>query len=167
MRLKSPTTYIALVVVLGLWIPPLQANESRTEHTRALTHEYFKRMSALDESAAEFWADNIVLFVSNDGPWGGHYGGKANVTQYYRDMAGMFDLEKDLEFELQQTVVDGNHSSIRFRVQGQHVLGPYDNVYMQVYTWNEEGKLTNIDNFYGWGPFLEFHRRATAEEKTQ
>ena len=156
---------LAFLLLPAFWISTAASDESRTEQTRALTKQYFERLSSADESVSELWADDIVLFVNNDGPWGGHYRSKASVTQYYRDMASMFDVDKGLKFELLQTVVDGNHSSLRFRVQGHHVRGAYDNHYMQVYTWNEDGKLSRIENFYGWGPFVEFHRQAT-EKKT-
>ena len=155
---------IALLLLPVFWMSTANSEVSQTEQTRALTMQYFERLSSADESVSEFWADDIVLFVNNDGPWGGHYRSKASVTQYYRDMASMFDLDQGIEVELLQTVVDGNHSSIRFRVQGHHVRGAYDNHYMQVYTWNEDGKLSRIENFYGWGPFVEFQRQAAGEE---
>ena len=156
-----------LLLLTVFWFSTATALENQTEQTRALTEQYFERLSAADESVSEFWDEEVVLFVNNNGPWGGHYRSKASLTQYYRDMASMFDMDKGLQFELLQTVVEGNHSAIRFRVQGQHVRGAYDNHYMQVYTWNEDGKLTRIENFYGWGPFAEFHRQATAKKTTQ
>ncbi|MYF10600.1 MAG: nuclear transport factor 2 family protein [Gammaproteobacteria bacterium] len=170
--MKTPTivknlAHVSLMAVSAFWVAVATAEASQTEQTRAWTQQYFERLSAADASVSDFWADDIVLFVNNHGPWGGHYGSKASVTQYYRDMASMFDLEKGLTFELLQTVVEGNHSSIRFRVQGQHKSGAYDNHYMQVYTWNEDGKLSRIENFYGWGPFAEFHRQALAKDQAR
>ncbi|MCY4342017.1 MAG: nuclear transport factor 2 family protein [Gammaproteobacteria bacterium] len=156
----------ALLLLSATWAASAAADASQTRQTRAWTEQYFERMSAADASIADFWADDVVLFVNNHGPWGGHYGSKASVTQYYRDMASMFDVEKGLAFELLQTVVEGRHSSIRFRVQGQHKSGAYDNHYMQVYAWNDDGKLTRIENFYGWGPFADFHRQALAKDQT-
>ncbi|MDE0511906.1 MAG: nuclear transport factor 2 family protein [Gammaproteobacteria bacterium] len=156
---------VLLLLTLS-WAAAAIAEGRDTERTRTLTKQYIERLSNADDAISEFWANDIVLFVHNHGPWGGDYRGKKSVSQYYREMCNMFELEKGVKFELLQTVVDGNHSSIRFRVQAQHILGPYDNHYMQVYTWNEDGKLSRIENFYGWEPFLEFQRQATGQPKS-
>lgn len=156
---------VSATLLSATWVAAAMAEASQTERTRTWTQQYFERLSAADASVADFWADDIFLFVNNHGPWGGHFGSKDSVAQYYRDMASMFDMEKGLTCELLQTVVEGNHSSIRFRVQGLHKSGAYDNHYMQVYTWTEDGKLSRIENFYGWGPFAEFHRQALAKEQ--
>jgi len=163
--MARPLACVSAVLLSATSMGAVAAEPGRTEHTRLWTGRYFESLSAVDDSVSDCWADDVSLFVNNHGPWGGHYGSKASVTQYYRDMASMFDMEKGLTFELEQTVVEGNHSSSRFRVQGQHKLGAYDNHYMQVYTWNEDGKLTRIENFYGWGPFAEFHRQALAKDQ--
>jgi len=156
---------LILTLALSALLAPTTWADAQTEKTRAWTQTYFERLAAADPSIKDLWADDVVLFVNNDGPWGGHYRSKKALEQYYRDMASMFDMEKPLDIELQQTVVDGTRSSIRFSVKGTHKLGPYENVYMQVYTWNEQGKMTRLENFYGWGPFAEFHKQAIEAQK--
>ncbi|MDE2930677.1 MAG: nuclear transport factor 2 family protein [Chloroflexota bacterium] len=164
LRDSKRSSHLFLLLLSLCWIsvavakPETPANQ--TEKTRALTLAYFERLSNADRSVADFWDKRTVLFVNNDGPWGGYYRGTANIAQYYRDMADMFDMDNGIRFELLQTAVEGNHSILHFRVQGQHIAGEYDNHYIQVYYWGDDGKLSKIENFYGWAPFLHLQRQA-------
>ncbi|MDE2930660.1 MAG: nuclear transport factor 2 family protein [Chloroflexota bacterium] len=154
-----------LACLLSLYAPAVQSQVDLTERTRTLTHQYYEHLSEINPAISEFWADKILLFVNNDGPWGGDFKSRQSVTQYYREMAAMFDLEEGVEFELLQTVVDGAMAAIRFRVKAQHVRGSYENHYMHVLTWNDDGKITRIENFYGWEPFLALQRQAVQQRE--
>ena len=138
---------------------PAIADDATTSESRRLMNTYLAHVQAGDKRILDYWADDALLFVNNYGPWGGHFKGRTSIAQYYHDMAGMFDLSSGFEFVPLSTVVDGEHAAIYFRIKAQHRLGPYENYYMQVYAW-QKGKIVRMENFYGWGPFMEYQRRA-------